>query len=230
MTRMQVRVDGRRGRIDEALFKVFGCSAAIASASLVAERLRGAALDEARGLEAVAMAAELELPMERARRGGAGGRGGEECAVGGLGTQTMIEITESAARVIARQLAKNGLDGGGLRVAVKAGGCSGYSYVFKWDAARAAPTRCSRAPAARRMFVDPRSLTSCSTARCSISTRTTCWPPISRCAIRTPRATCGCGESSPRDASGRTRGLRSLTAAVSPWPQPTAIGNHEHIN
>ena len=47
----------------------------------------------------------------------------------------MIEISESAARVIKRQLAKNGLpDGGGLRVAVKAGGCSGYSYVFGWDA------------------------------------------------------------------------------------------------
>ncbi len=66
MTRIQVRVDGPRGRIDEAVFKVFGCSAAIASASLVTERLRGAALDEARGMEAVAVAAELELPMERA--------------------------------------------------------------------------------------------------------------------------------------------------------------------
>lgn len=66
MTRIQVRVDGTRGRIDEAVFKVFGCSAAIASASLVTERLRGAALDAARGMEAVAVAAELELPMERA--------------------------------------------------------------------------------------------------------------------------------------------------------------------
>ena len=45
----------------------------------------------------------------------------------------MIEISESAARVITRQLAKNGIEGGGLRVAVKAGGCSGYSYVFKFD-------------------------------------------------------------------------------------------------
>lgn len=66
LTRIQVRVDGVRGRIDEAVFKVFGCSAAIASASLVAERLRGAALDEAREMEAAAVAAELELPMERA--------------------------------------------------------------------------------------------------------------------------------------------------------------------
>ena len=46
----------------------------------------------------------------------------------------MIEISDSAARVITRQLTKNGIDGGGLRVAVKAGGCSGFSYVFGWDA------------------------------------------------------------------------------------------------
>jgi NifU-like protein involved in Fe-S cluster formation len=41
MTRIQVRVGGD-GRIADAVFKVFGCSAAIASASLVAERLQGA--------------------------------------------------------------------------------------------------------------------------------------------------------------------------------------------
>ena len=65
MTRIQVRV-GERGRIDEAVFKVFGCSAAIASASLVTERLRGAALDEVRAMESLAVVAELQLPMERA--------------------------------------------------------------------------------------------------------------------------------------------------------------------
>ncbi len=45
---------------------MFGCSAAIASASLVAERLQGASLDQARRLEAVSVAAELQLPIERA--------------------------------------------------------------------------------------------------------------------------------------------------------------------
>ena len=45
VVRIQVRVDG--DRIAEARFKVFGCSAAIASASLVAEWLEGAPIAEA---------------------------------------------------------------------------------------------------------------------------------------------------------------------------------------
>jgi nitrogen fixation NifU-like protein len=67
MTRIQVRVNAETQRIDEAVFKVFGCSAAIASASLVTERLHGSSLNEARDLESLAIAAELELPIERAR-------------------------------------------------------------------------------------------------------------------------------------------------------------------
>jgi len=66
MTRIQIRVDSVTRRIGEAVFKVFGCSAAIASASVVSERLRGATIHEARTLEPLAIVAELELPMERA--------------------------------------------------------------------------------------------------------------------------------------------------------------------
>ena len=66
MTRIQVRIDPATFRVSDAVFKVFGCSAAIASASLVAERLQGAGVTEARGIEPIAVAAELELPMERA--------------------------------------------------------------------------------------------------------------------------------------------------------------------
>jgi NifU-like protein involved in Fe-S cluster formation len=66
MTRIQVRVVAASQRIEEAVFKVVGCSAAIASASLVAERLQGATVSAARALEGVAIVAELQLPMERA--------------------------------------------------------------------------------------------------------------------------------------------------------------------
>ena len=66
MIRIQVRVDPASARIDEAVFKVFGCSAAIASASLVTERLHGAAIERAAEMEALAIVAELELPVERA--------------------------------------------------------------------------------------------------------------------------------------------------------------------
>ena len=65
MTRIQLRV-GEDGRISDAVFKVFGCSAAIASASLVVEQLQGAPPSRVRALEALMVAAELELPMERA--------------------------------------------------------------------------------------------------------------------------------------------------------------------
>jgi iron-sulfur cluster assembly protein len=70
----------------------------------------------------------------------------------------MIEITESAARVIHRQLLKSGAAGGGLRVAIKAGGCSGYSYVFQWEPAAKAADQVFDGPEGAKVFVDPRSL------------------------------------------------------------------------
>ena len=63
VTRIQVRVS--RQAVVEARFKVFGCSAAIASASLVAEWLEGASLDDARGLNAERVVQMLQLAPER---------------------------------------------------------------------------------------------------------------------------------------------------------------------
>jgi len=59
-TRLQVRV-GADGRIDDARFKVFGCSAAIASASFAADALIGATLAEARALAPEDVAVALGL-------------------------------------------------------------------------------------------------------------------------------------------------------------------------
>lgn len=67
LTRIQVRIDAATRRIDEAVFKVIGGGAAVASASLVAERLRGASVERAKALEGLAVVAELELPLEGAR-------------------------------------------------------------------------------------------------------------------------------------------------------------------
>src|SRR5687767_8217655 len=69
----------------------------------------------------------------------------------------MIEISESAGRVIARQLEKKGLTGGGLRVAVRAGGCSGYSYVFSWEGAPREIDQVFEGPSGAKLFVDQRS-------------------------------------------------------------------------
>ncbi len=70
----------------------------------------------------------------------------------------MIEITESAARVINRQVAKNEQPGGGLRIAIKAGGCSGFSYQFGWDATARDSDVVFEGAGGARVFVDPRSL------------------------------------------------------------------------
>jgi len=45
----------------------------------------------------------------------------------------MIQISEGAARKIKSLMAKQGITDGGLRVGVKAGGCSGLSYTFAWE-------------------------------------------------------------------------------------------------
>ena len=63
-TRLQVRVDAD-GRIDDTRFKVFGCSAAIASASFVADALVGASLAQARALAPGHVAEALDLPDDR---------------------------------------------------------------------------------------------------------------------------------------------------------------------
>lgn len=65
VVRIQVMRSG--DRIAEARFKVFGCSAAIASASLVAEWLEGAAIDEAQAVTAEQVVQRLQLAPERAR-------------------------------------------------------------------------------------------------------------------------------------------------------------------
>ena len=70
MTRIQVRIDRETRRIEEAVFKVFGCSAAIASASLVTERLHGASIAAAREMDGLMIVAELQLPIERANVAG----------------------------------------------------------------------------------------------------------------------------------------------------------------
>ncbi len=68
VVRIQVRRDG--DRIAAARFKVFGCSAAIASASLVAEWLEGAAIDAVPTLTPERVIEKLGLAPERAHVAG----------------------------------------------------------------------------------------------------------------------------------------------------------------
>ena len=52
----------RRGVIEDAKFKTYGCGSAIASSSLVTEWVKGKTLDEAGQLTNAAIAEELALP------------------------------------------------------------------------------------------------------------------------------------------------------------------------
>ncbi|GAB4247828.1 MAG: iron-sulfur cluster assembly accessory protein [Acidobacteriota bacterium] len=45
-----------------------------------------------------------------------------------------IQVTEAAARQIRRMLEKEGMPGGGLRLGVRGGGCSGLNYVVRYEA------------------------------------------------------------------------------------------------
>ena len=69
----------------------------------------------------------------------------------------MITVTSNAASQIQKLLVKQALPDGGLRVGVKAGGCSGFEYVFIWEAAPGEADLVFDGPGGARVWVDPRS-------------------------------------------------------------------------
>jgi iron-sulfur cluster assembly protein len=70
----------------------------------------------------------------------------------------MIQITDRAATQIRKMLAIRGRGESGLRVGVKAGGCSGFEYTFGWEAAAGAGDLVFDGPDGAKVFVDPKSL------------------------------------------------------------------------
>ncbi|OFW36974.1 MAG: hypothetical protein A3J29_21985 [Acidobacteria bacterium RIFCSPLOWO2_12_FULL_67_14b] len=106
----------------------------------------------------------------------------------------MIEITESAARVITRQLAKSDRPQGGLRIAVKAGGCSGFSYQFAWDDAARETDQVFEGAGGAKVFVDPRSLALLDGTVLDFEEHNLLATSFT---LKNPHAksTCGCGES-----------------------------------
>ena len=83
----------------------------------------------------------------------------------------MIAISQNAANQIHKMLAKNGLEGGGLRVGVKAGGCSGYEYIFAWEKEPRPTDGRSSSARTTRGFSSIRRATRCSRAPSSTTTR-----------------------------------------------------------
>lgn len=59
---LQIQVDEKTGKIQDAKFKCFGCGSAIASSSLATEWIKGRTIDEAEALKNTELVEELSLP------------------------------------------------------------------------------------------------------------------------------------------------------------------------
>jgi iron-sulfur cluster assembly protein len=69
-----------------------------------------------------------------------------------------LTITTNASNQIRKLLDKQNLPEGGLRVAIKAGGCSGLSYAFEWEAGATPADHVFEGANGARVFVDGKSL------------------------------------------------------------------------
>ena len=69
----------------------------------------------------------------------------------------MIQVTPRAIQKIKEQFARNNVTGGGLRLGVQGGGCSGLSYLFRLEA-QPRPTDQVYEFEGVKIFVDPKSL------------------------------------------------------------------------
>jgi iron-sulfur cluster assembly protein len=69
----------------------------------------------------------------------------------------MLLISENAAKLIRKMTEKNGIPEGGLRIGIKAGGCSGLSYTFAWEASPRDGDFVFDGPEGSKVYVDPKS-------------------------------------------------------------------------
>lgn len=68
-----------------------------------------------------------------------------------------ITITEAAAQEIKRQQEKRGTPDAAIRVGIRGGGCTGFSYLFDWETGE--PREADKVFTAHgvRVYVDPKS-------------------------------------------------------------------------
>ena len=68
-----------------------------------------------------------------------------------------VEVTAAAAKEIAKQKAKRGTPDAMIRIGVRGGGCTGFTYVFEW-ADKLKPTDHEFSAHGVAIVVDPKSL------------------------------------------------------------------------
>ncbi len=71
-------------------------------------------------------------------------------------TEPIVELTPAAVQAIKRQAKKQGHEGALLRLGVRGGGCSGLSYVIKFDTHPRERDRIFEFDGVR-VFIDPKS-------------------------------------------------------------------------
>ena len=68
-----------------------------------------------------------------------------------------LTITESAAQEILRQRDKRGTPGSAIRIGIRGGGCTGFTYLFEWDDNPPKDTDKVFEAFGARVYVDPKS-------------------------------------------------------------------------
>ena len=71
---------------------------------------------------------------------------------------TPITITEAAAKEIARQRDKRGTPDSMIRVGIRGGGCTGFSYLFEWEDGEPRDSDVTISAYGVSVVVDPKSL------------------------------------------------------------------------
>jgi len=111
----------------------------------------------------------------------------------GSGLAGVFQISENAAALIKKMTLKNGIPEGGLRIAIKAGGCSGFSYTFGWEGTPRDGDHVFESAGGSKVFVDRKSFRFIQGTTLDYDTSL-----VSRGFIfNNPNAksTCGCGSS-----------------------------------
>src|SRR5919109_5235692 len=121
----------------------------------------------------------------------------------------MIQVTDNAAKQIRKMLATRNRGESGLRLGVKAGGCSGFEYTFGWESEVRTGDVVFEGSDGAKVFIDPKSLRLLDGSVIDYDTSLLSKGFV----IDNPhaRSTCGCGTSFSVEApaAGATRGVDS---------------------
>ncbi|MBN2576369.1 MAG: iron-sulfur cluster assembly accessory protein [Deltaproteobacteria bacterium] len=106
-----------------------------------------------------------------------------------------IQVTEKAIAAIQAAAAKRQTPPKGLRVGIRGGGCTGFSYLFEWSDAEARPEDrvLSFEDGRVNVFVDPKSFAFLDGS--TLDFASTLMASGFRWLNPNVKSTCGCGES-----------------------------------